>query len=77
MVGGETCFACKRLKPKLNDIQGRYPDITFVYMEGNKYTNSSDYLDITHYPTLIYFEGVVEKNRMVGSDIDKVIKLWK
>lgn len=77
MVGSEGCIACKKLKPQIHDIQDKYPDITFVYMEGNKYTESSDYLDITHFPTLIYFEGVIEKNRMIGSDINKIIKLWK
>jgi thiol-disulfide isomerase/thioredoxin len=77
MVGSETCPACIKLKPQLHDIQDQYPDITFVFMDGNKHEESSDYLDITHFPTLIYFEGEIEKKRMMGSDIKKIIKLWK
>ena len=76
VFSSETCPTCQKLKTSIPILEDRYPDITFIYLDGNKFNNSADLYDIIHFPTVIYFDSGVEVKRVITGDIKKIEKLW-
>ena len=76
IFASENCATCQKLKPNIPELEDKYPDITFMYLNGDKFIESADLYDITHYPTVIYFDSGVEVKRVITGDIKKIEKLW-
>jgi thiol-disulfide isomerase/thioredoxin len=75
IFGTPTCSACKKITtiivPLLEKV---YTDITFLFLDGDRFTDTADYYDIEYYPTLIYFEQGIEKKRIQSTSIKEIEK---
>ncbi len=76
IFGSYTCSACRTVTevvvPLLEQV---HTDVEFMFLDGNKFEGTADYYDIQHYPTLIYFEGGVEKKRIQSTNIKEIEKI--
>jgi thioredoxin 1 len=73
IFGTPTCKACKAVTdivvPLLEKV---YADVGFLFLDGDKFSDIADYYNIDYYPTLIYFEQGIEKNRLVSTSIKEI-----
>lgn len=73
IFGSPTCTACKKVTaiivPLLEKV---YTNVEFLFLDGDKFSGTADYYNINYYPTLIYFEHGVEKNRLVSTSIKEI-----
>jgi thiol-disulfide isomerase/thioredoxin len=73
IFGSYTCSACRTVTevvvPLLEQV---HTDVEFMFLDGNKFEGTADYYNIQHYPTLIYFEGGVEKKRIQSNNIKEI-----
>lgn len=73
IFGSPTCQACKKLITIIIPIlEQTHPDITFMFLDGDKFVGTADYYDIEFYPTLIYYIYGVEQKRLVSSNIKEI-----
>lgn len=64
----DSCVACKKLSPVLADYEEEHEDSIAVYKVNTGYdTELSEKYSVQANPTLILFEGGVEKARNVGA----------
>lgn len=75
MFGSSNCGACNNLKPQLEKIEPKYNSIPFLFLDGDKHTNSADLFNVDYYPTMIIFEGEIPITRITTSDKNKIINL--
>jgi thioredoxin 1 len=77
IFGSQTCDACKKLTtiiiPLLEKV---HTDVEFLFLDGDKFNGIADYYQIDYYPTLIYFEQGIEKNRLVSTSIKEIEKTF-
>jgi thioredoxin 1 len=75
IFGSPTCSACKRVTgivvPLLEQV---YTDVEFMFLDGDKFESTADYYDIEYYPTLVYFVGGKEKERVQSTNIKEIEK---
>jgi thioredoxin-like negative regulator of GroEL len=73
IFGSPTCEACKNLTsiivPLLEKV---HTDVTFLFLDGDKFSGIADFYKIEYYPTLVYFEQGIEKRRIQSNSIKKI-----
>jgi thiol-disulfide isomerase/thioredoxin len=79
VFGSTTCPACKKLNeiivPLLEQV---HMDVEFMFLDGDRFESTADYYDIEFYPTLVYFVGGKEKERVQSTNIKEIeSKLFK
>ena len=79
VFGSPTCPACKKLNeiivPLLEQV---HTDVEFMFLDGDRFESTADYYDIEFYPTLVYFVGGKEKERVQSTNIKEIeSKLFK
>ena len=75
VFGSPTCPACKKLNeiivPLLEQV---HTDVEFMFLDGDRFESTADYYDIEYYPTLVYFVGGKEKERVQSTNIKEIEK---
>jgi len=75
----EWCGPCKRAKPMVDSMSQKYPDVTFLHVDGDE--NQQIYRDegATCYPTFFFYkDGQKQTDQMVkGADMNKVEEIVK
>lgn len=66
------CGPCKSLIPRLEAMESKYPDITFVKVNVDENTDSALQLGIRSVPTVMIYRGDELVNRSTGANIDSV-----
>jgi thioredoxin 1 len=71
--GADWCTACKTLKPKLVELSGEYENITFVYLNVDKYENMDKVVElgIKSLPTVVIYNGNEEVEWLKGPQTNK------
>jgi thiol-disulfide isomerase/thioredoxin len=73
IFGSPECKACKAVTGIIVPILEKvYPEITFLFLDGDKFSGIADYYKIEYYPTLVYFEQGVETKRIQSSSIKEI-----
>lgn len=65
------CGPCKQLMPKLEAIEGDYPNVQFVKMDVDQNMDIAKSLGIRGVPTVIIFEGNDVQDRSSGVQPDQ------
>lgn len=63
------CGPCKQLKPKLEEIAAKNPNIDFYAVDVDKSTNLANALGIRSMPTIIFYVNGEEKGKVIGFDL--------
>jgi thioredoxin 1 len=64
----EWCGPCKMIAPTLNEIAGEYSDkLTVAKLNVDENPQTAMTYDVMSIPTLIVYQGGVEKKRIVGA----------
>ena len=73
VFGSPTCSACKRVTeiviPLLEQV---HTDVEFMFLDGDRFESTADYYDIEYYPTLVYFVGGKERERIQSTNIKEI-----
>ena len=64
------CGPCKSLIPRLEAMESKYPDITFVKINVDENTDSALQLGIRSVPTVMIYKGDELINRSTGVNVD-------
>jgi thioredoxin 1 len=73
-VYGTFCSPCKTLLPKLELIEGEYPEIMFIKMDISKNMLFAQEMEISSVPTVIIYNGETIVNRSKGIQSDTFYK---
>jgi len=77
IFGSPTCKACRALTtiivPLLEKV---YTEVTFLFLDGDRFSGTADYYKVEYYPTLVYFEQGIEKKRIQSSSIKEIEKVF-
>jgi thiol-disulfide isomerase/thioredoxin len=73
--GASWCGNCKMIKPKFKRLSESNEDITFVYVDAEKYPNSRKLAEVSNLPTFAYFESGELKGQAMGTKFEKVEEL--
>jgi thioredoxin-like negative regulator of GroEL len=78
LFGSPRCSACSRVVNEIIPLlEYKYPQIEFMFLDGDKFSKTSDLFDIEYYPTLIRFiNGEVYKKVQTG-DIERIESIIK
>jgi thioredoxin len=64
------CGPCKSLIPRLEAMESKYPDITFVKVNVDENTDSALQLGIRSVPTVMIYRGDELVNRSSGVNVE-------
>jgi thioredoxin 1 len=64
------CGPCKSLIPRLEDLESKYPNITFVKVNVDENMDSAMELGIRTVPTIMIYNGNDLVNRSLGANQD-------
>ncbi len=75
IFGSYTCSACRTVTevvvPLLEQV---HTDVEFMFLDGDRFESTADYYDIEYYPTLVYFVGGKERERVQSTNIKEIEK---
>ena len=73
--GATWCGNCRMIKPKVKKIAAEHQNISFVYVDAEKYPESRGLADVSNLPTFALFKSgeLVKQNQ--GNKIDLVKEL--
>ena len=75
IFGSLTCSACRTVTevvvPLLEQV---HTDVEFMFLDGDRFESTADYYDIEYYPTLVYFVGGKERERVQSTNIKEIEK---
>jgi thiol-disulfide isomerase/thioredoxin len=75
IFGSITCEACKKvIKIFLPILKQNYENISFIFVDGDKFPTLADEYNIEYYPTFIYFENSKIKRRTGATNIKDIDK---
>jgi thioredoxin 1 len=73
--GATWCGNCKIVKPKFKKLADEMQDITFVYVDAEKYPESRGLASVKNLPTFASFKNGEIVNQAMGNKIEKVKEL--
>jgi thioredoxin len=68
------CGPCKTLIPRLENIEGQYPDVTFIKVNVDENSDFAIEMGIRSIPTVIVYDGEDIINRSQGAQPDGFYK---
>ncbi|RDU36168.1 thiol reductase thioredoxin [Neobacillus piezotolerans] len=68
MFSADWCPDCRVIEPVMPDIEEKFKDFTFVYVDRDKFIDLCQQLDVYGIPSFIGFEGGKELGRFVSKD---------
>jgi thioredoxin len=68
------CGPCKALIPRLENLETRYPDITFVKVDVDENQSEAMSLGIRSVPTIMIYNGETLVSRSTGANTDDIYK---
>lgn len=73
--GATWCGNCRMVKPKIKKLAAEHENISFVYVDAEKYPESRGLADVSNLPTFALFKGgeLIKQNQ--GNKIDLVKEL--
>jgi len=71
--GASWCGVCRIIKPKFKDLSEKNEEITFVYVDAEKYPKSREHAEITNLPTFASFKNAELVTQKQGSN-EKIIQ---
>ena len=73
--GATWCGNCRMVKPKVKKLAEKNEEISFVYVDAEKFPESRKLADVSNLPTFAAFEGGSLKQQNQGNKIDLVEEL--
>ncbi|MCI5072978.1 thioredoxin family protein [bacterium] len=70
--GATWCGNCRMIKPKFKKLAENTQDVTFVYVDAEKYPNSRKLANVDNLPTFAAFKGGELLKQDQGNKIDVV-----
>lgn len=68
MFSADWCPDCRVIDPILPDIEGKYNEYTFIYVDRDQFIDLCIQLDVFGIPSFIAFENGNELGRFVSKD---------
>lgn len=68
------CGPCRQLIPRLEGIEGQYPNVTFIKIDVDQNRDFAIGLGISSVPTVLLFDGEILKHRSTGVNSDTFYK---
>ncbi|WP_053367421.1 thioredoxin family protein [Bacillus sp. FJAT-27245] len=68
MFSADWCPDCRVIEPVMPDIEEKFNEFTFVYVDRDKFIDLCQQLDVYGIPSFIGFEGGEELGRFVSKD---------
>lgn len=75
MIGADWCPDCDDAHPIFDKVSDESKDISFIYVDADKFPNSRDLVEFTHIPTFVAFKTLNKIGQESGSDIDTIKKV--
>ncbi|UJP66166.1 thioredoxin family protein [Mongoliitalea daihaiensis] len=71
--GATWCGACRIMKPKMKRLAGEYSNVTFVYVDAEKFPESRKLAQVTNLPTFAAFKNgtLVNQNQTNKEEVLK------
>ena len=73
--GAAWCGNCRMIKPKFKRLGEANPEISFFYVDAEKYPESRKMAEVNNLPTFAYFENGELKGQAMGTKFEKVEEL--
>ena len=75
LYGASWCGNCRMIKPKVSSLASETQEVSFYYVDAEKFPGSREFAEITNLPTFAVFnQGKLVKQAM-GNKIEKVQEL--
>jgi len=69
----EWCGPCKMVKPKIEALSNKYPDVTFIHIDGDENKDIFNSEGASCYPTFFFYkDGEKTTDKIQGADAAKV-----
>lgn len=63
------CAPCKVIKPKIKDLSSELPDVLFLIVDVDKFSQIAEHFNITAMPTFVIIKDNRIINSIVGGDL--------
>ncbi|ESO03718.1 hypothetical protein HELRODRAFT_173420 [Helobdella robusta] len=73
----EWCVPCKALSPKLKDFAKSCPNIILVKVDVDDAEDVADKYGVTVLPTFVVIRNGCMADKLIGSELDKIEKMFK
>ncbi len=73
--GAGWCGNCRMMKPKFKNLAKNHSDITFTYVDAEKFPNSRKLAEVTNLPTFAAFQNGKLVKQAQGNKIELVEEL--
>lgn len=74
----EWCGPCKQVAPKIDKLSLKYPDVTFIHIDGDKVKPLMRREGANCYPTFFFYQdGQKQNDKVEGGDAGKVEEIIK
>jgi thiol-disulfide isomerase/thioredoxin len=70
--GATWCGNCKLMKPKFKKLALENPDMTFIYVDAEKFPSSRQYANVNNLPTFAGFINTQLVNQSQGNKIEVI-----
>lgn len=70
--GAGWCGNCKITKPKFKKLSQENPEVSFVYVDAEKFPNSRQFADVTNLPTFAGFKKGNLVKQLQGNKIETI-----
>jgi thiol-disulfide isomerase/thioredoxin len=68
MFSADWCPDCRVIEPILPDVQKKFPEFTFIYVDRDQFIDICAQLDVFGIPSFIGFDNGKELGRFVSKD---------
>ncbi|AJD91818.1 thioredoxin [Jeotgalibacillus malaysiensis] len=68
MFSADWCPDCRVIEPILPEVESKYPDYQFIYVDRDEFIDICADLSVFGIPSFVAFEGGTETGRFVSKD---------
>ncbi|MFD2681631.1 thioredoxin family protein [Bacillus seohaeanensis] len=68
MFSADWCPDCRVIEPFLPEVENKYKEFTFIYVDRDQFIDLCAELDVYGIPSFVAFENGEEKGRFVSKD---------
>ncbi len=70
--GANWCGNCRMIKPKIKRLAANHEQVTFIYVDAEKYPESRNLADVSNLPTFASFKNGERIDQFTGSKFETI-----